>query len=145
MKSSKIGILLVLLAAMAQILVLPPVQAQSATAKSAKSAKVSPVAPRKQQVQAIVQEAYNKYRSDTRGKNADYIPVLAQVNPALFGIAVVSVDNQVVTVGDINTAFSIQPIAWTRSSRRSARSRPVDPSIPQSRWPTCRRTPATHW
>ena len=126
MKSSKIGILLVLLAGMAQILALPPVQAQSATAKSAKSAKLSPVAPRKQQVQAIVQEAYNKYRSDTRGKNADYIPVLAQVNPALFGIAVVSVDNQVVTVGDINTAFSIQPIAKVYSLALAMGERGVD-------------------
>src|SRR6516164_815579 len=69
------------------------------------SAKTSPVAPRKEQIQAIVQEAYNKFKSDTRGKNADYIPALAQVNPTLFGIAVVSTDNQVVTVGDVKSTF----------------------------------------
>jgi glutaminase len=72
---------------------------------------VSPVAPRKEQIQAIVDEAYNKYKGDTRGKNADYIPELAKVDSKLFGIAVVSTDNQSVVVGDTKTAFSIQSIA----------------------------------
>jgi glutaminase len=73
--------------------------------------KVSPVSPRKEQVQAIVEEAYNKYKGDTRGKNADYIPELAKVDSKLFGIAIVTTDNQSVTVGDTKTAFSIQSIA----------------------------------
>ena len=107
MKSRQIGILLALLAGLAPMLV-----AESALAQAAKkSAKVSPVAPRKQQVQAIVDEAYSRYKGDTRGKNADYIPVLAQVPSTLFGIAVVSTDNQVVTAGDVKTPFSIQSIA----------------------------------
>jgi len=106
MKSRRIGILLALLAGMAQVVV-----AQPALAQAAKAAKVSPVAPRKQQIQAIVDEAYTKYKGDTRGKNADYIPVLAQVNPNLFGIAVVSTDNQIATAGDVKTDFSIQSIA----------------------------------
>ncbi len=86
-------------------------QALPAGAPTAAATKVSPVAPRKQQVQAIVDEAYAKFKGDTRGKNADYIPVLAKVNSNLFGIAVVSTDNQVVTAGDVKTAFSIQSIA----------------------------------
>ena len=90
MKFGRIGILLALLAGVAQIVVAQPALAQAATAS--KAAKVSPVAPRKQQVQAIVDEAYTKFKGDTRGKNADYIPVLAQVNPNLFGIAVVSTE-----------------------------------------------------
>src|SRR5215510_6938571 len=73
--------------------------------------KVSPVAARSEQVQAVVREAYEKFRSDTGGKNADYIPYLAQVDSKLFGIAVVSTDNQVVTMGDINYSFSIQSIS----------------------------------
>ena len=83
----------------------------TALAQAAPSAKVSPVAPRKEQVQAIITEAYNKFKGDARGKNADYIPELAKVDSKLFGIAVVSTDNQVVTVGDVKTAFSIQSIA----------------------------------
>ena len=51
------------------------------------------------------------FKGDTSGKNADYIPYLAQVNSKLFGIAVVTTDNQVYTVGDISYSFSIQSIS----------------------------------
>ena len=113
MSTQHIRTLLVVLATATQALFLPVAnaQAQPASAPAAAAAKVSPVAPRKQQVQAIVDEAYSKFKGDTRGKNADYIPVLAKVDSNLFGIAVVSTDNQVVTAGDVKTAFSIQSIA----------------------------------
>ena len=71
----------------------------------------SPVAPTKEQVQAIVNEAYEKFKGNTEGKNADYIPALAQVDPKLFGIVAISTDGQVVTAGDIDHAFSIQSIS----------------------------------
>jgi glutaminase len=71
----------------------------------------SPVAPRREVVEAVVREAYDKFRSDTNGKNADYIPYLAQVDSKLFGIAVVTTDNQVLTLGDVNYSFSIQSIS----------------------------------
>ncbi len=72
---------------------------------------VSPVAPKAAQLKAAVNSAYSMFRGDTSGKNADYIPYLAQVNPKLFGIAVVTTDNQVYTVGDINYSFSMQSIS----------------------------------
>jgi glutaminase len=75
------------------------------------TAQRSPVAPTREQVEAAVKEAYNKFRSDTDGKNADYIPELAHVDSKLFGIAIVTADNQVVTVGDVDYAFSIQSIS----------------------------------
>src|SRR5215813_4836847 len=78
---------------------------------SALGQKVSPVAPRRAEVEAVVKEAYEKFKNDTGGKNADYIPYLAQVDSKLFGIAVVSTDNQVVTMGDISYSFSIQSIS----------------------------------
>ncbi len=71
----------------------------------------SPVAPRAEQVKAIVNEAYEKYKTDTRGKNADYIPYLAKVDSNLFGIAIVSTDNRVYSIGDVKYSFSIQSIA----------------------------------
>jgi len=71
----------------------------------------SPVSPRRDVVQSVVQEAYDKFKSDTRGKNADYIPYLAKVDSNLFGIAVVTTDNQVITLGDIKYSFSIQSIS----------------------------------
>jgi len=78
-----------------------PTQAQQA----------SPVAPRREQVQTVVREAYDMFRNDTGGKNADYIPYLAHVDSKLFGIAVVSTDNQTVSAGDVDYAFSIQSIS----------------------------------
>jgi glutaminase len=74
-------------------------------------AKRSPVAPNRERVEAVVREAYEKYRSDTSGKNADYIPYLAQVDSKLFGVAVVTTDNQVFELGDVKYSFSIQSIS----------------------------------
>jgi len=62
-------------------------------------------------VESVVREAYDKYKSDTNGKNADYIPYLAKVDSKLFGIALVTTDNQVMTLGDIKYSFSIQSIS----------------------------------
>ena len=78
---------------------------------SCQGTKVSPVAPRREQVEAVIKEAYEKYKNDTNGKNADYIPYLAKVDSKLFGIAVVTTDNQVVTMGDVTYSFSIQSIS----------------------------------
>lgn len=77
----------------------------------AQTSNVSPVAPRREQVEAVVKEAYEKFKGDTGGKNADYIPYLAQVDSKLFGIAIVTTDNQVVTVGDVKYSFAIESIS----------------------------------
>jgi glutaminase len=78
---------------------------------AAQNTKVSPVAPRREQVEAVVKEAYEKFKNDTNGKNADYIPYLAKVDSKLFGIAIVTTDNQVLTMGDVTYSFSIQSIS----------------------------------
>jgi glutaminase len=71
----------------------------------------SPVAPTKEQVQAAVNEAYEKFKNNTEGKNADYIPELSKVDPKLYGIAIVTADGQTITAGDVDKAFSIQSIS----------------------------------
>jgi len=71
----------------------------------------SPVAPKRELVESVVREAYEKFRGDTSGKNADYIPYLAQVDSKMFGIAIVTTDNQVLTLGEVNYSFSIQSIS----------------------------------
>ena len=78
---------------------------------TAQTGSVSPVAPTREQVQAAVREAYEKFRGDTGGKNADYIPYLAQVDSKLFGIAIVTTNNSSLTMGDVNYSFSIQSIS----------------------------------
>jgi glutaminase len=61
--------------------------------------------------QATVDAAYAKFKTLKAGKNADYIPALAKVDPNLFGIALVTVDGKVYTAGDIKTEVSIQSIS----------------------------------
>jgi len=87
--------------------------ASQASAKTAPqtAGQRSPVAPTKEQVQAAVNEAYEKFKSNTEGKNADYIPELAKVDSKFYGIAIVTADGQTVTAGDVNQPFSIQSIS----------------------------------
>jgi glutaminase len=81
------------------------------SAQSRGSANRSTVAPQHESVKRIVDEAYAKFQSDTAGKNADYIPYLAKVDSKLFGVSVVTTDNQGYSVGDTTYAFSIQSIS----------------------------------
>jgi len=62
-------------------------------------------------LQAAVDAAYAKYKGLQEGKNADYIPALAKVDPNLFGIAVVTADGKVYAAGDVKTEVSIQSIS----------------------------------
>ena len=62
-------------------------------------------------IQKAVDAAYEKFRTLKDGKNADYIPALAKVDPDLFGIAVVTTDGKVYTAGDVKTEVSIQSIS----------------------------------
>ncbi|GAB3095494.1 glutaminase A [Aestuariicella hydrocarbonica] len=63
------------------------------------------------QIQAAVDKAYQDYRSLSDGANADYIPALAEVDPALFGIALITTDGKLYSAGDLNTQVSIQSIS----------------------------------
>jgi glutaminase len=63
------------------------------------------------QIDAAINDAYNQYRTLNEGKNADYIPALAEVSSAFFGIAVVGSDGRVHEAGDSKEMFSIQSIS----------------------------------
>jgi glutaminase len=62
-------------------------------------------------IQKAVDAAYAKYKGLQEGKNADYIPALAKVDPNLFGIALVTPDGKVYTAGDVKSEVSIQSIS----------------------------------
>jgi len=89
------------------------------TAKPAKpAAKAAPAAATsalpgytETDIKAALQAAYDKYKDLQEGKNADYIPALAKVDPKIFGIALVTTDGKVYTAGDIQSAVSIQSIS----------------------------------
>ncbi len=75
-----------------------------ALAPSVRAAPPDPIA-------TAVDSAFERFRGVTEGKNADYIPALAKVDPKLFGIAVVTVDGKRYTRGDVTAPFSIQSIS----------------------------------
>jgi glutaminase len=63
------------------------------------------------QIDKAVKDAFTRYQNLQEGKNADYIPALAKVDPKLFGIVLVTADGKVYTSGDITTEVSIQSIS----------------------------------
>jgi glutaminase len=65
----------------------------------------------KENIEGAIKDAYAKYKDTKDGANADYIPELAKVNSELYGIAIVTCDGQVYTIGDITDEFSIQSIS----------------------------------
>jgi len=85
----------------------PPRRAHSQNVANARS--LGP--PQAADIQRAVNAAYAKYKDLHEGKNADYIPALAKVDPNLFGIALVTPDGQVYVAGDNSTQVSIQSIS----------------------------------
>ncbi len=65
----------------------------------------------KENIQAALNEAYDKFVNVKDGANADYIKELANVDPKIFGIALVTTDGQVFTKGDISSMVSIQSVS----------------------------------
>jgi glutaminase len=80
--------------------------------------------------QAVVNAAFTKYKALKEGKNADYIPALAKVDPNLFGIALITVDGKVYTAGDIKTEVSIQSISKVFTMAQVIQEQGID-SIPK--------------
>jgi len=62
-------------------------------------------------IKAALENAYSKVVKMNGGKNADYIPALAKVDPKIFGIALVTADGRVYTTGDVKSEVSIQSIS----------------------------------
>ena len=63
------------------------------------------------QIQAAVNAAQARYKDLQEGKNADYIPALAKVDPKIYGIALITTDGKVYTAGDVQSEVSIQSIS----------------------------------
>jgi glutaminase len=59
-------------------------------------------------VESLAQAAYERNRRVDAGEPADYIPRLAEADPAAFGLSVVEVDGGVHDAGDAGVTFSIQ-------------------------------------
>ncbi len=59
-------------------------------------------------IQRVVDDAYAKFKGDSAGKNADYIPYLASVPSNLFAVVIVTTNGQIYKAGDVDYDFSIQ-------------------------------------
>lgn len=62
-------------------------------------------------IERTLKEVYQQFKSLKSGKNADYIPELAKVNPDYFGIAIVTVEGKFFSIGDTNIPFAIESIS----------------------------------
>ena len=62
-------------------------------------------------IEGAINKAYKDYKGLKEGANADYIPALAKVDSNVYGIALVTTDGKVYTVGDLKTEVSIQSIS----------------------------------
>lgn len=60
------------------------------------------------ELKEIINCIYEEVKKDNIGNVADYIPQLKNVNDALFGIVFVSVDGQVIEIGDTDSIFCVQ-------------------------------------
>lgn len=63
------------------------------------------------QIKQAVNEAYDLYKNNQDGKNADYIPYLANIDKNLFGISVCLLDGQIIEVGDTQYKFGIESVS----------------------------------
>ena len=64
-----------------------------------------------ERVEELARAAHERYRAVDDGTVADYIPVLAEADPAWFGIAVAETGGALHEVGETGVAFSIQSIS----------------------------------
>lgn len=65
----------------------------------------------KETVEKIVNEAYETVKANKGGKNASYIPYLANVDPDLFAICLTFGDGTQIAVGDVDAVFGIESVS----------------------------------
>jgi glutaminase len=71
-------------------------------------------------------DAYKSFKKLAEGKNADYIPILASVDPALYGIVLVTVDGAVYEIGAARDEFSIQSVSKPFTAARAIETNGAD-------------------
>lgn len=62
-------------------------------------------------VALLVAEAYERFRHESKGQNAQVYPALARVPSELFGICVVGANGKVFAVGDYDHEFTIMSVS----------------------------------
>ena len=65
----------------------------------------SVISVKKTDIEVALDSAYTRYKSNTEGTNADYIPALAEVPSELYGIVLVTADGRMFKTGDVDYNF----------------------------------------
>lgn len=88
-----------------------PVQAKGPLTTEAKAEVSATNALTEERINAVLKEAYEKFKDNQDGKNADYIKALEVVDSKIFGITLMTPDGKVYEIGDTNEVVSIQSIS----------------------------------
>jgi glutaminase len=88
-----------------------PAMALGVVALLASGTQVAAEALKPAAIQNALDDAYSQVKTVNEGKNADYIPALAEVDSNLFGVSLVTTDGKTYTKGDVDALFSIQSIS----------------------------------
>jgi glutaminase len=67
--------------------------------------------PSRQRVQSLVDEAYERCRSNSEGQTSQVYPALARVDADLFGICLVATSGMTWMAGDVQRAFTIMSVS----------------------------------
>jgi glutaminase len=67
--------------------------------------------PRPEVVQALVEDAHRRFKSNSDGKNSEVYPALARVPRELFGVCVVGTSGHVHGAGHVDHEFSIMSVS----------------------------------
>jgi glutaminase len=62
-------------------------------------------------IRALVAEAYERYKSNTEGKNSQVYPALAKVSSKLFGVCLAETSGKIYAVGDSDYEFSVMSVS----------------------------------
>ncbi|MEA3434006.1 MAG: glutaminase A [Campylobacterota bacterium] len=88
-----------------------PVQAKGPLTTEVKTEAIQKTTLTEERINAVLKEAYEKFKDNQEGKNADYIKALAVVDSKIFGITLVTPDGKVYEIGDTDAKVSIQSIS----------------------------------
>ena len=63
------------------------------------------------QIKCAAQQAYDEVKNLTGGKNANYIPYLANIDSNLFGLSLTLMDGTCINIGDTEYKFGIESVS----------------------------------
>lgn len=67
--------------------------------------------PSRDEIRALVETAYVRFRGERSGQVADYIPALAEADASAFGLCVANTRGEAFALGDADQPFSIQSVS----------------------------------